>query len=116
MGLSVLFVLFVRLIAPVSSVVWHSFFQISSLVLPFAPKSWALSLDMIEFPLSKSRACETNVFQKGLGDLVNCFEKAAYQRDGCFFEWRLQLILSIAAFKVRLGSLNDIAISFALIV
>ena len=34
----------------------------------------------------------------------------------CFVERRFQIILSIAAFKDGLGSLNDIAESFALIV
>ena len=36
--------------------------------------------------------------------------------DGCFVERRFRMISSIATFKVGLGSLNDIAISFAVTV
>ena len=73
----------------------------------------ALPFDMVDFPLSKSMACETKKFLKVFGDKLKCFEIGVHQLDGCFFERRFQIFLSIAALKVGLSSLNDIAISFA---
>ena len=61
-------------------------------------------------------ACETNDFQNVLGDFLKQLEKGEHPMDDCFVEWRFQMILSIAAFRVGFDSLNDIAINFALIV
>ena len=61
-------------------------------------------------------ACETNDFENVLGDLLKCFKKVEHPMDDFFVERRFQMILSIATFRVDLGSLNDIAISFAFIV
>ena len=55
-------------------------------------------------------ACETSDFQNVLGDLLKCLERSEHPMDVCFNE-RI-----FAAFNVGSGSLNDIAISFALIV
>ena len=61
-------------------------------------------------------ACETSDFQNVLGGLLKCLEKDEHPMDDCFVERIFQMILSIATFNVGLGSLNDIAIKFALIV
>ena len=82
----------------------------------FVLQSCALSLDIIEFPLSKLMAYETSDFHNVLGDLFKCLEKGEHPMDDFFVERIFQMILSIAAFNVGLGSLNDIAISFAVIV
>ena len=79
--------------------------------MSFNPQSCALSLEKIDFALSKLMAFVTNDFENVLGDLFKCLEKGEHPMDDCFVERRFQMILSIA-----LGSLNDIAISFALIV
>ena len=63
-------------------------------------------------------AYETKDFQKVLGDLFKkVFEKKGeHAMGGCFIERKFNMILSIAAFKAGLGSVNDSAISFALTV
>ena len=78
-----------------------------SSVLSFAPLPWALSFDIIDFHLSKSMACGIKDFQKLLSDLLKRFEKGEHPMKDCFVERRFQRILSIAAFKVGLGIMDN---------
>ena len=74
-----------------------------------------LSLDIIDFPLSKLMACETSDFQKVLGDWLKCLEEGEHPMADCFVERIIEMIFSFATFYAGLCSLNDIFISFALI-
>ena len=87
-----------------------------SSVVSFDPESCALSFDKIDFPLSKPMARETKDFQNVLGDLLKCSQKGEHPMNGCFVDRRFEMILSIAAFKVGLALLDDIAKTFALTV
>ena len=54
--------------------------------MSFTLQSYGLSLDKIDFSLSKLMARETNDLQNVFGDLLKYLEKGEHPMDDCFLE------------------------------